>query len=180
MPRRSSGRRYAEAAWQLAERDGTVEAWQRDLAFVASLAADPEATRDLDNPAISAAVRREALRKALGGRVSAYALNLCLILLGRGRFYLLPAVSVEYDALLRRSRGIVAATVTTPAPLPGGDAVAVKARVEKLAGAPVELTTATDESLIGGLTVRIGDQLIDASVRGRLERLKERLANPAS
>jgi F-type H+-transporting ATPase subunit delta len=180
MPRQSTGRRYAEAAWELAERDGTAEVWQRDLALVASLAADPRASRDLDNPAVPAAMRREALRKALGRRVSAHALNLCLILLDRGRFYLLPAVSAEYDALLRRSRGIVAATVTTPAPLSAGDAAAVKARVEKLAGAPVELTTATDESLIGGLTVRIGDQLIDASVRGRLERLTARLASPAN
>ena len=95
----------------------------------------------------------------------------------RGRFAILPEVSAEYDALLRRSRGIVAATVTTPGPLSGGGAGrgpgprgAARRRAGR-AGA-----TATDPSLIGGLTVRIGDRLIDASVRGRLERLRERLA----
>jgi F-type H+-transporting ATPase subunit delta len=180
MPGPGAGRRYAEAAWQLAERDGTAEAWQRDLALAASLAADTGTSRALDNPSVPAAVRREALRKALGSRVSADALNLCLILLDRARFSVLPSVSAEYDALLRRSRGIVAATVTTPAPLEAGELAAVKARVEKLAGAPVELATATDPSLVGGLTVRIGDTLIDASVRGRLERLRGRLANPAT
>jgi F-type H+-transporting ATPase subunit delta len=175
-----AGKRYAEAAWQLAERDGTAEEWQRDLALAASLAADPGTSRALDNPSVPSAVRREALRKALGGRVSANALNLCLILLGRARFSVLQSVSAEYNALLRRSRGIVAATVTTPAPLAAGELAAVKARVEQLAAAPVELSTATDQSLIGGLTVRIGDTLIDASVRGSLERLRSRLANPTT
>jgi F-type H+-transporting ATPase subunit delta len=180
MPLQGAGKRYAEAAWQLAERDGTAEAWQKDLALAAAVAAGPEASRDLDNPAIPVAVRRDALRRALGGHVSGYALNMCLLLLEPGRFSILPDVSAEFDALLRRSRGIVAATVTTPAPLAADELAAVKNKVEDLAGARVELATATDPSLIGGLTVRIGDRLIDASVRGRLERLRERLANPAS
>ena len=180
MPRQGAGRRYAEAAWQLAERDGTAETWQRDLTLAAGLAADAGTARALDNPAVPIAVRRDALHKALGGNVSPHALNLCLLLTQRRRFSILPHVSAEYDALLRRSRGIVAATVTTPGQLPADELAAVRGRVEQLAGGPVELAQATDPSLIGGLTVRIGDRLIDASVRGRLERLRERLANPAS
>jgi ATP synthase F1 delta subunit len=81
-------------------------------------------------------------------------------------------VAAEYDALVRESRGIVAATVTTPAPLSEKELAAVRAHVEQLAGANVELTTTTDPRLLGGLTVRIGDDLIDASVQGRLERLR--------
>ena len=180
MPRQGAGRRYAEAAWQLAERDGTADAWQRDLTLAAQVASDAGTARALDNPAAPITVRLEALRKALGGDISPYALNLCLLLTARGRFSILPAVSAEYEALLRRSRGVLAATVTTPGPLPAAELAAVRVRVEQLARGPVELTQATDHSLIGGLTVRIGDRLIDASVRGRLERLRERLANPAS
>jgi F-type H+-transporting ATPase subunit delta len=180
MPRQGAGRRYAEAAWQLAERDGTAEAWRHDLTLAAGLAADAVTTRALDNPAVPIAVRLNALRKALGGDVSPNALNLCLLLAQRRRFSVLPDVAAEYDALLRRSRGIVAATVTTPGPLPEDELAAVTAKVEQLAGGPVELAQATDPALIGGLTVRIGDRLIDASVRGRLERLRERLASPAS
>jgi F-type H+-transporting ATPase subunit delta len=84
-------------------------------------------------------------------------------------------VSSEYDAKVRQARGIVAATVSTPEPLSAADLAAVQVRVEQLAGAKVELATAVDPALIGGLTIKIGDRLIDASVRGRLERLRGRL-----
>jgi F-type H+-transporting ATPase subunit delta len=107
--------------------------------------------------------------------VSPGARNLALLLAQRGRFVILPEVSAEYDALVRESRGIVAATVTTPAPLSKQELAAVGARVEQLAGADVELATATDPALLGGLTVRIGDTLIDASLQGRLARLRGRL-----
>jgi F-type H+-transporting ATPase subunit delta len=65
--------------------------------------------------------------------------------------------------------------VTTPEPLSAGELAAVRARVEQLASAKVELATSVDPGLIGGLTIKIGDRLIDASVRGRLERLRGRL-----
>jgi F-type H+-transporting ATPase subunit delta len=107
-------------------------------------------------------------------------LNLALLLAERGRFAVLPDVTSEYDALVRKSRGIVAAAVTTPAPLSGEELAAVKKRVEQLAGAHVELSTAIDPALLGGIRVQIGDLQIDASVSGRLERLRARLVQGAS
>jgi F-type H+-transporting ATPase subunit delta len=120
------------------------------------------------------------VRRLLATRISPLALNLALLLAERGRFSILPDVSSEYDALVRKSLGIVAATVTTPAPLSERELAAVKTRVEELAGARVELSTATDPSLLGGLRVRIGDLQIDASVSGRLERLRARLVQGTS
>ena len=79
-----------------------------------------------------------------------------------------------------QSRGIVAAMVTTPAALSAGELTAIRTRVEQLAGSKVELGAETDPSLMGGLTVRIGDRLIDASVRGRLERLRRQLVQGMS
>jgi ATP synthase F1 delta subunit len=121
-----------------------------------------------------------AVEQLLGTTVQRGALNLALLLAEHGRFAIMPAVSAEYDALVRKSRGIVAATVTTPAPLSAAELAQVAARVEQLAGAKVELSTATDPQLLGGLTIRIGDRLIDASVRGRLARLRGRLVQGAS
>jgi ATP synthase F1 delta subunit len=171
MPLVGAGRRYAEAAFQLATRDGAVDAWQRDLALAAGLARDERITRAVDSPAVPFGERRKIVESMLEGHVPGVR-NLALLLSERSRFRMLPAVSSEYDGLVRESRGIVAATVTTPAPLSEKELAAVKARVEQLAGANVDLTTATDPGLLGGLTVRIGDELIDASVRGRLERLR--------
>ena len=175
MPRTGAGRRYAEAAYQLAERDSTVDAWQRDLVVAAGLARDERVVRDVDNPAVPFSARRSAVEQLLGPAVSQSACNLALLLTKHGRFAMLPEVSAEYDALVREARGIVAATVTTPAPLSAKELADVKSRVEKLAGAKVELTTATDPALMGGLTIRIGDRLIDDSLQGRLTRLRGRL-----
>jgi F-type H+-transporting ATPase subunit delta len=180
MPHAGAGRRYAEAAFELATRDKAVDAWQRDLAFAAELALDERVARAADSPAVPVAERRKVVRKLLSKRVSPLALNLALLLAERGRFAVLPDVSTEYDALVRKSRGIVAATVTTPAPLSERQLAAVKKRVEQLAGAHVELSTATDPTLLGGLRVRIGDLQIDASVSGRLERLRARLVQGTS
>ena len=180
MPRSGAGRRYAEAAFELATRDKAVDAWQRDLAFAAELARDERVARAADSPAVPVAERRKMVRRLLASRVSPFALNLALLAAERGRFAVLPDVSVEYDALVRKSRGIIAATVTTPTPLSKQELAAVKKRVEQLAGAHVELSTATDPSLLGGLRVRIGDRQIDASVSGRLERLRARLVQGTS
>jgi F-type H+-transporting ATPase subunit delta len=180
MPRLGAGRRYAEAAFELATRDKAVDAWQRDLAFAAELARDERVARAADSPAVPVAERRKLVRRLLASRVSPFALNLALLVAERGRFAVLPDVSVEYDALVRKSRGIIAATVTTPTPLSKQELAAVKKRVEQLAGAHVELSTATDPSLLGGLRVRIGDLQIDASVSGRLERLRARLVQGTS
>jgi F-type H+-transporting ATPase subunit delta len=180
MLRIGAGRRYAEAAFQLAERDGTVDAWQRDLVAAAGLARDERLTRAVDSPAVPFAERRKAVEQLLGKSVSPGALNLALLLAERGRFAVFPDVSAEYDALVRKSRGIVAAIVTTPAPLSAAELKQVTSRVEQLAGAKVELATAADPQLVGGLTIRIGDRLIDASVQGRFQRLRGRLVHGTS
>jgi F-type H+-transporting ATPase subunit delta len=177
MLRIGAGRRYADAAFQLAERDGTLDAWQRDLAIASGLARDERVARAVNSPIVPFAERRKSL---LGNLVSPQVRNLCLLLAERGRFAVLPDVSAEYDALVRESRGIVAATVATPVPLSEGELAQVKARVEELAGAKVELVRITDPALLGGLTIRIGDRLIDASVQGRLERLRGRLVQGTS
>jgi F-type H+-transporting ATPase subunit delta len=171
-----AGRRYAEAAFGLAQQAGTVEAWQRDLAIAAGLAGFERIGLAADSPAVPFEERRAMIERLLGSLISAQACNLVLLLARRGRFEILPDVSAEYDALVRKSRGIVAATVTTPAPLSDATLARVRARVEELAGANVELATAVDPALLGGLTVRIGDILIDASVQSRLDRLRAQLA----
>ena len=181
MPRIGAGRRYAEAAFELAERDGAVDAWSRDLALAAGLARDERVARAVDSPAAPFAARRKAVEQLMDKLgVSTGARNLALLLAQRGRFASLPEVSAEYDGLVRDSRGIVAATVTTPTPLAKKELAAIQVRVERIAGAGVELAAETDPTLLGGLTLRIGDRLIDDSLQGRLARLRGRLIQGAS
>ena len=179
MPHLAAARRYAEALFELATRDDRVDAWRADLATACELAANPDVVRVVDNPAVPLAERREALHRLLG-RVSPQVLNLSLLLAYRGRFSIMPAVGDEYDDLVRRSRGIVSATITSAAPLTREELDAVTARVAEIAGAQVEARSVVDPGLIGGVSVMIGDLQIDSSVAGRLRRLRHELVQRAS
>jgi F-type H+-transporting ATPase subunit delta len=129
----------------------------------------------LDNPSIPFPQREALVQNLLGSRVSRPTLNLVRLLVERGRADLLPAIATEYGRLMNRHRGIVEAVVTSAAPLTSEETEALRARIQGMAGAQVDLRTQVDESLIGGLTVKVGGRLLDASVRGRLERLRDEL-----
>ena len=201
----TAARRYAEAVFELARRDGTEDAWAVALEASAEALGSEAALRLVENPAIPFDDRRravaavigagqigdliddalhrrrglgatiEVVRQAATGPVAAQLDNLAGLLLQRRRIALLPAIAVEYERLLDRSRGIAAATVSSAARLDDADEAAVRRRVERMTGATVRLASVVDPSLIGGLTLQVGDRLLDASVRGRLERLRSQL-----
>ncbi len=173
--RATAVRRYAEATFELAQRDGTLDAWQADLRLAADLLKDERVLRIVDNPAVPRPDREALLDEMLASRISRPALNLIKLLGQRGRLEHLPVVVAEYTRLLNKRRGIVTATVKSALPLTDDEVAAIKARVEEMTTAQVELETSIDPRLIGGLTVQVGDRMIDASVRGRLERLRNRL-----
>jgi F-type H+-transporting ATPase subunit delta len=173
--RTTSARRYAEAAFELAAAGNAHDTWGRDLELAATLLGDERVSGVLDNPSIPLREREELVAKLLERRVSKPVVNLVRLLAQRGRTELLPAISREFHRLLNEQRGIVEALVSSAKPLDAEDRAAVAKTVEKMTGAKVELETRVDDSLIGGLTVRVGDRLYDASIRGRLERLRHQL-----
>jgi F-type H+-transporting ATPase subunit delta len=176
---RSTARRYAEAAFEIAERDDSMEAWMAAFGVVDERLSDPGLTRLLANPAVPAAARVEVLERVLGGDVTGPPRNLLALMVRRGRFELLPAVAREFARLHRRREGIVEATVTSTVALDATEVEALQHRLAAMTGRTIELRTAVDPALLGGIQVRMGDQLIDGSVRGRLERLRADLSNIA-
>ncbi len=176
MPRPSTAaRRYAEAAFEIARRDGTLDQWTDDLRTAADLVARPELARVADNPAVAFQARRDILEQLLRARVAPPAYNLVVLASQRGRLSILPAVAAEFRRLVDRERGITPALVSSATPLEPAELEAIGARVRTMTGAQAVIETVIDPALIGGVTVRIGDRLIDASVRGRLERLRDRI-----
>jgi F-type H+-transporting ATPase subunit delta len=171
----TAARRYAEAAFQLAAAEDAVDAWGTDLANAAELIGDERVARIVDNPARPLAERRELLDRLLNRRVKPPVRRLVALLAERRGLDLLPQIATEYNELRKRQRGIVTAIVTSAEPLTGDENRALEEKLRAMTGATVELEPRIDEALIGGLTVRIGDQLLDGSVRGRLERLREQL-----
>ena len=174
----TAARRYAEAAFELADRDKALDAWADGLAAAAGAVADESVAHYLDNPAAPLPDRLEMLDKALAGAPDGV-IRLAKLLAQRRTIDRLPAIAAEFHRLLNARRGIVEALVTSAAPLSAGEVDAVRAKVAKMTDQQVELSVAVDDGLIGGLTVRIGDTLYDASVRGRLERLRESLLTAA-
>ncbi len=175
----SAARRYAEAAFEVAERDGTVETWRTELVALAGVLADDRLARSLGSAAVALEQRSALIAEALGGRVSGPVLNLVQLLLRRGRIDQLPNVAAAFRRLDDARRGITIATATSAAPLGQDEVRALTARLEQMTGGPVELELTVDPSVLGGLIVRVGDRLIDGSVRGRLERLRDQLVSGA-
>ncbi len=171
----TAARRYAEAALAVALETGQLDRWRDDLALASDLLARPEVTPVVESPAIPVEQRLAVVTGLLESRVQPGVLRLVRLLVERGRVRLLPRVSEDYQRRLNAHRGIVMATVTSAAPLTADETAAVRARVETMAGAAAELRTNVDPGLLGGLTIQVRDQLLDASIRGRLERLRDQL-----
>ena len=176
MARRDTApRRYADAAFEIALRDGTVETWRAELDLAAVTLPTAGLEQVLANPATPLDQRIEAAEKVFA-TLSKPVLNLVLLLLRRGRIEQLPRVAKEFARLDDERKGLVHAFVTSAAPLTADELRAITTRLETMTGGQIDIETDVDPHLLGGLVVRIGDRLIDGSVRGRLERLRNQLA----
>jgi len=177
--RDTAARRYAEAAFDIAVRDGTVEVWRRELDLAASVAADERIGEALANPAIPLDRRLEVASSVFATSLSSPVLNLIRLTIQRGRFDQLTRIAAEFRRLDNLRRNITHATATSAAPLTPAETRALTQRLEGSTGGRIELEVQVDPSLLGGLVVRVGDRLIDGSVRGRLERLRNQLVSGA-
>ena len=175
MARRvTAARRYAEAAFQIGREGGSLERWQRDLERLEAALDQPDLSALVVHPAVPYASKERVLRRVVGD-VSDEALNLVLLMIRRGHARVIARMVEGFAALVRRDRGIQLAEIRSALPLDDAQRAAIVERLVEVTGERVEINEVVDESLIGGVTVRIGDVLYDASVRTRLERLRARL-----
>jgi F-type H+-transporting ATPase subunit delta len=175
----TAARRYAEAAFEVALRDDSLERWRDDLDLAAETMAEPNVARAVENPAVALTQRRDLVGKLLAKRLAEPSMRLVDLLVSRRRAELLPRVAEEYRRLLGRHQGIMPAVVTSAVELTKAEATAIRERVEAMAGSKVDLRTEVDPAIIGGLTIQVGDRLLDDSVRGRLEQLRVQLRSGA-
>ena len=177
--RESAARRYAEAAFEVAMRDNTLEAWRTELDSAAAIVAEERIGRALANPSIPLETRTAKAAATFGPLVGRQVLNLIGLMLRRGRIQEMPRLAAEFRRLDDARRGITRATATGAAALTAGEIGALTQTLEQFTGGRVELDVQVDPSLLGGVVVRVGDRLIDGSVRSRLERLRNQLVSGA-
>jgi F-type H+-transporting ATPase subunit delta len=177
--RESAARRYAEAAFDVALRDNTIDAWRAELDAASEVVAEERVGRALGNPSIPLETRLATAEQTFGKLVGRQALNLIGLLLRRGRIQELPRLAAEFRRLDDERKGITHATASSASSLTTDEVAALTRRLEDYTGGRVELDVQVDPSLLGGLVVRVGDRLIDGSVRSRLERLRNQLVSGA-
>jgi F-type H+-transporting ATPase subunit delta len=173
--RETAARRYADAALEIGRADGTLDAWERHLEALGVAMGNAELRRLVEHPAVAYGDKEKVLRRVVGDGVTPEVLSLVLLMIRRGRARSIDRMIDHVAELLRRERGIALAEVRTALPLEDEQRDAVAERLAQLTGQQVQMNEMVDKSLIGGIAVRIGDTLYDASVRNRLERLRARL-----
>ena len=175
MPvRTGSAGRYADALFSIAVERDTLDQWADELNRVRALAQEPQVMRALTTPSIGLQAKRQVL-ESLAGPLSRETLALINILLARKRVQLFPALAEAFADRVREHRGIALAEVTTAVPLADSERAYVAERLAGYIGRRVEVQTRVDPAIIGGVVARVADQLIDASIRGRLDALRRRL-----
>jgi F-type H+-transporting ATPase subunit delta len=156
-------RLYARALFQAAEEQGRVDAVHRDLGeFADAVEASSELTAFLQNPQVEPAAKVGVLGELSDG--------------AKGRAGQIPGIRDEFQALVDRAQGRVAVELTTAFELSDAEAASIVAQIEQASGRTVEATRKVDPELVGGMILQAGSLRVDASVRGRLERLRHELA----
>ncbi len=166
--------RYATALFELAKEGGRLDAVEADLDAVSAALAASADLRDLTTSPVfprdemAAAMKALAARMNLGPEVS----NTLGLMAVNRRLFVTPALIAAVKGMIAAERGQVAAEVTSAAPLSDEQTAALKATLKDRVGKDVELNVKVDESLIGGLVVRIGSRMIDTSIRSKLAKLQ--------
>src|SRR5690348_12321613 len=159
----TTARRYAEAAFAVAHVAHAEQQWMKDLTSATRAIGDTNLSEYFRDPGISEAEQMQTIERAFGS-LQPQVQNLLRILVLRHRLYLLPQITREFEALEREARGVTEASVTVARPIDEAERKAVADRLGRLTGKQVEVHVKVDPSILGGVVVRIGDRLIDASV----------------
>ncbi|MBD2145646.1 ATP synthase F1 subunit delta [Sphaerospermopsis sp. FACHB-1194] len=170
---------YAQALLSVAQANNLTEEFGADARTLVSLiSGSGELQNFLDNPFIQPENKKNFLKQLLGEGVNPYLRNFILLLVDRRRISFLEPILQQYVNLLRELNQTVLAEVTSAVPLTDAQLQTVKEKVISITKArEVEIETKIDTDLIGGVVIKVGSQVIDASLRGQLRRLSLRLTN---
>ena len=166
---------YANALFEAAQEQGKLEPVGEQLAELVEAEREvPELRELLRNPQLDPRARRAALEDVLGGTEQLLR-NFLLVLSDKGRAGQLEEIAAEFERLVADAEGIVHAELTTAVELSDDEAQKLLQQIEQASGRKVEATRGVDPELIGGIVLQVGSHRLDASVRGRLDRLRRQL-----
>jgi len=164
---------YAEALMSVAQSQNLVEQFGAEIRALLDLLANSTELREfIENPVIKAEDKKAVLRRLSGEGTSPYLTNFLLLLVDRRRIMFVDAIGEKYLELLRKLKNTVLAAVTSASELTESQREALSNKVKQMTGAEsVELSINIDPSLLGGVIIKVGSQVLDASLRGQLRRI---------
>jgi len=174
MPTSGAARRYARAVLDIAIEERDVDRWSSDLQIILGLLQDPTLQAFFASPAVPTDEKLRALESSLTN-VQPKARNFVSVLSENRRVAAIGEIVDAFDAEVDRLRGIVHARVKTAVAMDDRETAEIVHGLERITGQRVIVATEVDPAILGGFVARIGDRLIDASVIGRLNALRNRL-----
>jgi len=174
MARAVSAKRHAQAVFQIALEKEEIEKWQADLETIAESLRNPELVALLENPKLRFSEKEKVLQSILTG-ISPTAMNLVYFLVAKNRLRIVEDLVIEYQRLVNAYYGRETAEVVTAVPLSNEEKERLQKRLATITHKEVVITTQVDPDIMGGLVAKVGDKLIDGSVRTRLQELRSGL-----
>ncbi|MEZ2303987.1 MAG: ATP synthase F1 subunit delta [Microcoleus sp.] len=170
---------YASALMSLAKSNNLSEQFGNDIRSLLSMLESSEELRQfLANPLIKPDAKKAVIQQITGEEINPLMRSFLSLLVDKGRILFLEGIGKQYLTQLRELNQTVLAEVTSAVPLSEAQQQTVSEKVQAMTGArQVEIETKIDADLIGGVVIKVGSQVIDASLRGQLRRLGIRLAS---
>jgi F-type H+-transporting ATPase subunit delta len=167
---------YAQAIFQIAEAEGVLETVEDELFRFAKAVEQQGQLRDaLTDPALPADRKKAVLQELLGTKASRHTVSILSFLVDQGRARELSRIIDELARVAAERRQHAVAEVRSAIPLDGGQRERLVAALERATGKKIELKVLVDPSVVGGVVARVGDQVIDGTIRRRLELARERM-----
>lgn len=175
MARGASGRRHAQAVFEIALENDALDEWQRDLESIAGALGNEDLVALLENPKVDLDRKIRIARDVLPD-IAPAAANLVSLLVSRGRLRIVPDMLREFRRLVNAHYGKEEAEVTTAVAVSEEQVRQIAQDLSAILGKKVVVTSRVDPDILGGLVARVGDRLFDGSMRTRLRELKGSLA----
>lgn len=169
-------RRYAQALYEQAAESGEVELVDADIALIRDgLSASRELVGFFESPIISRDKKSDVVRSLFSGKVCPLTLRFLLLLVEKRRENHFSRISDSYLELRDRQSGVVEVSARTALPLSENDVQQLVQSLEKMTGKGIRLISNVDESILGGIIIRVGDTVYNGSAKNQLATLRERL-----
>ena len=173
----TQSRPYAEAIFEIAKEENTLDLWVEDLSVVAVSMQEAEVKRLIDSPDISQKLKAYTFTKLFEGEISNKVLNFVLVLGQANRLKLLKSVLDNFKNLVALEKNEKNVVISSSYALDSEQVEKIKEAMQRRTGSKINASTEIDESLIGGIKISYDAQVIDLSLKNKLEALKSQLRN---